>query len=223
MDDSIREQAETAARLLLRHFQLAHPQWSDDRTPVDEIVSWLGLHVTTFYPGDYAPGTYGFIDSDEDEGLIWLSRNLSETFRRFTLAHELGHAILHCIGGSRFHALLSDRPIFTQEQQSLPELSRADPCHGLDIQEGSTGILDQEQFQEALGIGHTYDPRSQREVVANLFASELLMPLERIRTLYLVQRVPAHTLVERFGVSQAAMLTRLMGLPKKPQKMNSSH
>src|SRR5579884_1257476 len=215
MDNAIREQAETAARLLLHHFQEQHPQWSDDRTPLDEIVPWLGLHVTTFYPGDYAPGTYGFIDSDEDEGLIWLSRNLSETFRRFTLAHELGHAILHCDGGSRLHALLSNRPIFTQEQQSLPELSRADPCHGLDIQEGSTGILDQEQFQEALGIGHTYDPRSQREVAANLFASELLMPLERIRTLYLVQYISPHALADTFGVSQAAMLNRLAELTKR--------
>ena len=62
MDDSIREQAELAARLLLHHFQEQHPQWSDDRTPLDEIVSWLGLHVTTFYPGDYAPGTYGGIE-----------------------------------------------------------------------------------------------------------------------------------------------------------------
>src|SRR5438876_8995311 len=191
MDNSIREQAETAARLLLRHFQQAHPQWSDDRTPVDEIVSWLGLHVTTFYPGDYPPGTYGFIDSDEDEGLIWLCRTLPETFRRFTLAHELGHAILHCNGGSRAQTLFSDLFMPAQEtQQSIPELSHTDPCHGPDIQEGTTGLLDQEQFQEVLGIGHTYDPRSQREIAANLFAAELLMPLERVRTLYLVQSVP---------------------------------
>ncbi len=219
MDDSIREQAELAARLLLHHFQEQHPEWSDDRTPLDEIVSWLGLHVTTFYPGDYAPGTYGFIDSDEDEGLIWLSRNLSETFRRFTLAHELGHAILHCNGGSRLQALLADRPISLQEQQGLPELSRADPCHGLDIQEGTTGFLDQEQLQEMLGIGHTYDPRSQREVAANLFAAELLMPLERIRTLYLVQCIPAYTLVDRFGVSQAAVLTRLARVTRPTKGM----
>src|SRR5947209_18715053 len=204
MDNTIREQAETAARLLLHHFQEQHPQWSDDRTPVDEIVSWLGLHITTFYPGDYAAGTYGFIDADEDEGLIWLSRNLPETFRRFTLAHELGHAILHCNGDSRLQTLLSDHPISTQEaQRILPELSRADPCHGSDIQEGTSGFLDQEQFQEALGIGHSYDPRSQREVAANIFASELLMPLERLRTLYLVQYISPHALADRFGVSQA--------------------
>jgi hypothetical protein len=174
MDDFIREQAEAVARLLLRRFQQEHPLWSDDRTPLDEIVSWLDLHVATFYQGDYPPGTYGFIDPDEDEGLIWLARNLSETFRRFTLAHELGHVILHCNGGSRLQALFPDLFIpVPQAQQSIPEPSRADPCHGSDIQEGTPGLLDQEQLQEALGIGHTYDPRSQREVAANLFAAEL--------------------------------------------------
>src|SRR5690348_10173963 len=105
MDSCIRTMAVEAARLVLRLYREEHPAWSDDRTPLDEIVNWLGLHVETFHPDDYKPGTYGFVDADEDENLIWLCRDLAEMLRRFTLAHELGHIILHCHGGRRFQAL----------------------------------------------------------------------------------------------------------------------
>ena len=59
----------------------------------------------------------------------------------------------------------------------------------MDVQADMTGYLDEQQFQEALGIGQSYDPRSQRELAANFFAAELLLPFERIRTLYLLERV----------------------------------
>src|SRR6266516_6928080 len=93
MDDRIRTTAVAAARQLLLRYRAAHPQWSDDCTPVDDIVAWLGLYVDTFHPYDYPQGTFGFLEPNED--LIWLCRDLPETLRRFTLAHELGHAMLH--------------------------------------------------------------------------------------------------------------------------------
>ena len=54
-------------------------------------------------------------------------------------------------------------------------------CHEPDVQEEITGYYEQEQLQEMLGIGVSYDPRSERELMANIFAAELLMPLERVR------------------------------------------
>lgn len=222
MDERVRLEAEMAARLLLEHFREEHPYWQDDRTPVDVIAAWLGMQVATFHPDDRAKGTYGYVDPDEEEHLIWLRRNLSETLRRFTLAHELGHVVLHCPPMGRVATLLEE--LETQlpfrrgafDAITTPELSREDPCHEQDVQEGTTGLLDSEQFQEALGIGQSYDPRSQREIAANMFAAELLMPLSRVRTLYLEQRVPAHTLPELFSVSAAALLNRLAGLLKMP-------
>lgn len=101
MDNTMRLQAEVAARLLLQDYCNAHPDWTDDKTPVDALVSWLDLDVATFSPTDYPQGTYGFVDPDEDENLIWLCRDLPETLQRFTLAHELGHIILHCHSGRR--------------------------------------------------------------------------------------------------------------------------
>jgi DNA helicase-2/ATP-dependent DNA helicase PcrA len=85
----------------------------------------------------------------------------------------------------------------------------------MDVQENMTWLLDQEQFQEALGIGQDYDPRSQRELAANIFAAELLMPIERLHRLYLIECVPPQSLADIFAVSNAAMLNRLAGLLKE--------
>ncbi|WP_165423422.1 UvrD-helicase domain-containing protein [Ktedonosporobacter rubrisoli] len=217
----MRTMAEDAARLLLQLYQKEHPDWHDNKTPLDELVSWLGLQVATFHPNDYPQGTYGFMDPDEDESLIWLRRDLPESFRRFTLAHELGHAILHCQVNERIRSVLGEdlRLQIEAEQldgisHELPELSRLDPCHDYDVQEDMAGLIDREQFQEALGIGESYDPRSQRELAANIFASELLMPMARIRELYLNARYSPKELASRFAVSSSAMLNRLAGLLK---------
>jgi superfamily I DNA/RNA helicase len=101
-------------------------------------------------------------------------------------------------------------------QQNMPDLSHIDPCHDLDVQADMTGYLDEEPLQEVLRIGQSYDPRSQRELAANFFAAELLLPFERIRTLYLQQRVSPDQLAHIFGVSPAALLNRLAGLLKPP-------
>lgn len=220
MESRIRVIAELAARQVLESFRAMHPTWSYDRTPVDAIAAWLGLQTETFHPDDYPHGTYGFMDSDEDEHLVWLCRGLSETLRRFTLAHELGHAILHCQSGERIQVILQDihgeNPAPTGAINRAP--TRRDPCHSNDVQEEMMALFDQEQFEEMLGIGHSYDPRSQRESAANLFAAELLMPSIRVSTLYLAQHVQPNTLADLFGVSQAAMLNRLSGLLKgRPQ------
>src|SRR5579883_2634992 len=187
MDTQLRTIAETAAKLVLQSFRAEHADWQEDYTPLDDIVRWLGLYVETFHAEDYPPGTYGFIDADEDEHLIWLRRDLPENFRRFTLAHELGHALLHCRNTQRIQTIAGQLAL--QMPINAAELSRDDPCHETDVQENMIGLLDQEQFVEALGMGHSYDPRSQRELSANVFAAELLMPLDRLHTLYLDEHI----------------------------------
>src|SRR5713226_4652161 len=223
MDDRTREAAAAAivaARELLEGYKEKHPGWTDDRTPVGDLVSWLGLEVETFHPNDYPQGTYGFLEPGED--LIWLCRDLSSSLHRFTLAHELGHAVLHRDGdyGKQWHQAsrvgtsrvgTSPTPTF-----KVPQLSREDTCQKPDVQEEVAGQSEQELWQEVLGIGQAYDPRSERERAANIFAAELLMPLERVRTLYLDQHIPPDQLASIFGVSNAAMLNRLAGLLTEP-------
>ena len=214
MDERTRyeaEQAREAARQLLRAYRLAHPRWDDDRTPVDEIAAWLNLDIETFHPDDYPRGTYGFLEPQER--LVWLCRDLSPTLRRFTLAHELGHAVLHRAAGDVVHPILHEidtalRAALTGEEGA----TREDPCQVQDVREEITGLLRDETAEELLGPGVTYDPHSQRELAANIFAAELLMPLERVRDLYLVQDIPAPRLATLFDVSNAALLNRLAGL-----------
>lgn len=212
MDHQLRVEAVEAAQSLLQHYKAARPEWISDRTPVDDIAAWLGLSVETFHPDDYPPGTYGFLEPGEN--LVWLCRNLAETLRRFTLAHELGHVILHA------HSPHS--PIMPASQSFLEivsEASREDPCLTRDIREEAANLAYQEQAEELLGPGVVYDPRSQRELAANLFAAELLMPIARVRDLYLYEPAqPAAGLASIFDVSQAAMLNRLANLLTEPRQ-----
>ena len=194
-DDRLHNEAVAAARQLLQRFKAEHPEWENDKTPIDELVSWHGLEIATFHQDDRPEGTYGWLEPEED--LIWLCRGLPETLRRFTLAHELGHAVLHRYA--------------SQQAQHVPQLSRDDPCQVIDVQEAVTSLADQEQSEEILGIGQSYNLRSQRELAANIFAAELLMPLERVQSLYLRQQIPSASLAGIFGVSATAMLNRLAG------------
>src|SRR5713226_2342825 len=213
MDDRMQALAAEAAHQLLQSFRGSYPQWTDDRTPLDELTSWLGLEIATFHPEDYPEGTYGFLEPEEN--LIWLGRNLPETLRRFTLAHELGHAILHRQVSHEHIAFNHLQPVLEAGQG----VSREDPCQTYDIREEVTGLIYQEQAEELLGIGLSYDPRSQRELAANIFAAELLMPLERVRELYLTREVPADQLASVFDVSNAAMLNRLAGLLREKKEI----
>jgi len=220
MDEQMRNMAEETARLVLRRFRAVFPEWRDDCTPVNDVVTWLGLQVETFH-SENLPGTYGYVDPDENEHLIWLCRGLPETLHRFTLAHELGHALLHCTTTANMNMLLDDLPTAVATQDYAVTPSNEDPCRETDVQEGSTALMDQEQFQERLGIGQNYDPRSQRELAANMFAAELLMPLERVRVLYLVERVSPTSLATTFHVSTIALLNRLAELLKHPKEAST--
>src|SRR5690348_7357370 len=93
MEERIQFEAREAARQLLRSFRASHPQWQNDCTPLEAITEWLELEIATFHRSDEPEGTYGYVDGQEN--LIWLRRDLPETLRRFTLAHELGHVMLH--------------------------------------------------------------------------------------------------------------------------------
>lgn len=202
MDDRFQEQAAETARRVLQSFKESNPQWTDDKIPLDKLAVWLGLEIADFDPGDYPEGTYGFLEPGEN--LIWLNRKLSDGMLRFTLAHEIGHAILHRQAEQQ---RVSSR--FVQTIGELDLEAAEDPCREQDIREGVTDLLFQDQVEELAGIGIAYDPRSQREIAANVFAAELLMPLERVRALYLSAETPVSELAASFGVSRSALLNRI--------------
>src|SRR5436190_6690409 len=203
MDDRFQELAVEAARQVLQSFRESHAQWTDDKIPLNELADWLGLVIATFDPDDYPKGTYGFLEPGEN--LIWLRRNLSEGMYRFTLAHEIGHAVLHRQLGHQHISFRLAQLVAVLDQEALYE----DPCREHDVREDVTDLVFQDQAEELLGIGISYDPRSQRELTANFFAAELLMPLERVCALYLTAEAPASELACIFGVSKSALLNRL--------------
>jgi DNA helicase II / ATP-dependent DNA helicase PcrA len=208
MEERIQFEAREVARHLLQSFRASHPHWQDDCTPLHEITRWLDLEVETFYHGDQPEGTFGFLDPEEN--LIWLRRDLPPMLRRFTLAHELGHVMLHR------KVVPKLQPLFASIHASIAiadeGASRDDPCSTDDVREEVSSPTFQEQAEEMLGPGVAYDPRSQRELAANTFAAELLMPLERVRALFLARDVRPSQLADIFQVSQSAMLNRLADL-----------
>ncbi len=203
MEDKIQEQAAETAHQLLQRFRESNPAWTDDRTPLDDLAAWLDLKITTFHPDDHPEGTYGFLDAGEN--LIWLRRYLPEGMHRFTLAHEIGHAVLHRQVGHQHISFRLAQSVAVLDQGALYE----DPCKEHEVREDVTDLVFQDQAEELLGIGISYDPRSQRELTANFFAAELLMPLERVCALYLTAEAPANELACIFGVSKSALLNRL--------------
>ena len=196
-----------AARQLLSAYRTAAPAWKGEIVPLDALAAWLGLDVATFNPADHPTGTFGFLEPLER--LIWLCRDLSPALRRFTLAHELGHAVLHRHIWPPLHA--NNGP----QDEGSGTATRENPCQEHDVREIVEGGTVQQAVEEMLGpdidasSNSAYDPRSQRELDANLFAAELLMPLERVRALYLSGEILPAKLADLFGVSQAAMLNRL--------------
>ncbi len=109
--------------------------------------------------------------------IIGVNRFHSETRQRFTVAHELGHMLLH-----------ADQPLIVDND-------------GLSL------------------IGRrTEGEDSTREREANAFAAALLMPEEWVRQAVAGQEIPVEgdekvaALARKFGVSQQAMMFRLMNL-----------
>jgi superfamily I DNA/RNA helicase len=131
--------------------------------------------------------------------LIFLRAGLPEPVRRFTLAHELGHALLH---------RPSAQPDESQSFDGYESASCADS--DLDSASGEWDLGD-----EALRPRQAYSARARREAEANQFASELLLPWEQVRSLYAGADGTALTirgLARRFAVSEDVALRRLTSL-----------
>lgn len=90
MDES--EAARQAARDLRATWYSEHPGDDGWHPPLEAIVASRGLEIARFSPQD-TPNTLGFLDANDP--LIWLAAGLPPPVERFTLAHELGHHVLH--------------------------------------------------------------------------------------------------------------------------------
>jgi superfamily I DNA/RNA helicase/Zn-dependent peptidase ImmA (M78 family)/CRISPR/Cas system-associated exonuclease Cas4 (RecB family) len=182
-----------------------------DAAPVDLLAERLGLDVARFHPETRRGGALGWLEPDED--LIYLREGLTEPVRRFTLAHEIGHAVLH---RGRILRALAGAPV--DEGAAPPSAGEPTGCNSddLDAPLDATAAGD-----EQLRPGEAYSARAQRESEANTFAVELLLPAPALLNSYLAvsaaERIGSaggavRTVARRFGVSEDVVLRRLAAL-----------
>ncbi len=182
-----------------------------DATPLDILVEQLGLDTAIFHPESRRGGTLGWLEPDED--LVYLRDGLPEPIRRFTLAHELGHALLHRarpLRGLFGPSSAADVGAYSGEE--------AQDCVESDFESFSEGLG---AGEEVLRPGEAYSARARRESEANSFAAELLLPATRLRAVYLAAIAAEgvnggaraiRRVARVFGVSEEVVLRRLTAL-----------
>lgn len=200
MDDSLRPRL--AANRLLAWLSEQAEASSSPATPVDLLAKLLGLTISRFNAQAH-PGTLGYLEPGEP--LIFLQEGLPEPLRRFTLAHEIGHAVLHRSGGRA--AIVAG----TARASSLWPDEWQDDCDTADL-DISTEVSD--LADETLQAGQAYSARARRESEANAFAAALLLPAAPLLASYLgtSPRRTTRELAETFGVSEDVVLRRLTAL-----------
>jgi superfamily I DNA/RNA helicase/Zn-dependent peptidase ImmA (M78 family)/CRISPR/Cas system-associated exonuclease Cas4 (RecB family) len=203
LDDSLRPRF--AANRLLTLLRERVTASSAPATLVDQLASELGLAVSHFNAQSH-PGTLGYLEPGEP--LIFLQQGLPEPLRRFTLAHEIGHAVLHRSGG-RAAALAG-----TAQESTLSPGEWQDDCDIVDL----AALADLSDLaDETLQAGQAYSARARRESEANAFAAALLLPAAPVFARYLGSsrsnaRSTTRELAEAFGVSEDVVLRRLTAL-----------
>ena len=204
MDDSQRPR-QVAAQLLRRlrmrpDFDLQRP------VDMDLVARELGLDVETFHPATRRTGMLGWLEPGER--LVFLRDGLPESTRRFTLAHEIGHFLLH-------------RGEADDEEDDGNAGDALDQQQECDTGDLDTPIDQVSLSSETLRPGQVYSARARRETEANQFAATLLMPAAQLLRSYqdTVGRLEdgdssaaLRALTEVFGVSEDALLRRLTAL-----------
>lgn len=157
---------------------------------LDQVLKSLNVRV---HPEDMDDETAGVLIVKGEQRHILVNKGHSENRRRFTIAHELGHLVLHddeANGDSSGQRMFIDRQI--RVYQRVGEASSA-----VYQQEGSTTTVEQE-----------------RE--ANVFAACLLMPAHHVTRAAqerdLFDEISVASLARNFEVSEQAMSIRLQQL-----------
>ena len=203
-----------AAQLLLWLEEQDGPQSA--ATPIDRLAELLGLQVALFHPTARREGTFGWLEPGEN--LIFLRQDLGDPVRRFTLAHEIGHAVLHR-AGSGLEKLSGMSAVLPSQDLIMPETA-----NGCEVSDLDAPLVALAPGEEILRPGEAYSARAERESEANAFAASLLLPEDRLLTRYLNRgRQPAAVggskrgaitkkLAREFGVSEDVVLRSLAAL-----------
>lgn len=176
-----------------------------------KVSTWLLRQSAILDPLDEATdeALAGFLYAEPRYGALFVERGDRLVRRRFSVAHELGHYLLH------FRPMLlvasqdgDHRPVGTDAQ---PRATTEDPAPD-DLPIGKPTIA------SAYGVTPSLPSIEQMEREANQFAADLLMPEDVVREVVKRHRrtYRGEDLVWRLAtdmlVSKAAMRWRLLGL-----------
>src|SRR5512146_101136 len=126
-------------------------------------------------------------------GIIWLSADLDPELRRFAIAHELGHYVLHRGEGIRNYAPCDERSV--------------------DQQADAAALRSEDRVVEE------YSPRVRREQEANAFAAELLAPRAEVRRVFTSgSAIGTAQLAAQFGISPLLARRRLIDAVLAPPR-----
>jgi IrrE N-terminal-like domain len=150
----------------------------------------------------------GYLHVSMNFGCIFVNQTDRVTRRRFSIAHEIGHYVLH------FQPLLGE---FKRRGQSisisLTDTPTADEVNGGEDREGRTGFALAISFSDDEIPTELLPPLEEMEREADLFACELLMPREVVRELASRLELPKDDLAWRLAtdmlVSRSTMYRRL--------------
>jgi superfamily I DNA/RNA helicase/Zn-dependent peptidase ImmA (M78 family) len=132
-------------------------------------------------------------EQPEAGGIIWLSADLDPELRRFAIAHELGHFVLHRGEGIRGYAPCDERAV--------------------DQQADAAALRSEDHIVEE------YSPRVRREQEANAFAAELLAPRAEMRRIFTSSpAIGTALLAAHFGISPLLARRRLIDAVLAPPR-----
>lgn len=151
-----------------------------------------------------------------DEKRILLLRTLPDAAKRFTLAHELGHLVLHrqipdCNCGGHFPRVLSMLSTSRMARLEYPDSEREAEVYarellmpGRAVRRHFHQLFGVDRLRASSGLAAKFAPRARQTRPLNLRAAA-----EEIAQW---SDSPLSSLVDFFGVSSRAMSSRLIGL-----------
>ncbi len=149
-----------------------------NETPIPVVAVAKDLGIDIFETPDFAHHESGSIKKEGNTFVIYLNTNDSIERKRFTIAHEIGHFLLHK------NYLDKGKELVDESKQPTP---------GVVLKRAINDDMDLE--------------KRKMEVQANRFAAELLMPEEMFKKVW-NESIVIEEIAEAFNVSPSAVTVR---------------
>lgn len=190
-----------------------------DIRKVARTIAQLGGSIEISVLDEYM-ALAGFLYAHRGGGLIFVERGDSEERRKFTLAHELGHFINEYYEPVYLKYEASNTlPLFSEERTRQTQQVVAARCSPADIYGPGEPMVRRAidpSVKELVQELQCEQKSRFNEIRANVFAAELLMPMEecaRLESRCMRERLdPVRELMLRFGVSRQAATVRAQEL-----------